>query len=112
MSLSYLRQTGKLQDTKDKKAPTEEHLSGLREALAMITGTPLKDEEKREGETPKIEPAKEEVKISYEEKVHIKEKVEAPEEKIVEEKKVVEGEKSAPHKEVPEEVLRRILDIK
>ena len=87
VSLSYLRQNHA--KPKDKKAPSEEHLADLRATLAMIT----KDES------------------GLEEKVDIKE-AEAPKhEEVKTAPKIEERQAQSARKEVPEDVLKRILEI-
>lgn len=87
VSLSYLRQNHA--KPKDKKAPSEEHLADLRATLAMIT----KDES------------------GLEEKAGIKE-VEAPKhEEVKTASKIEERQAPSERKEVPEDVLKRILEI-
>lgn len=94
VSLSYLRQTGKIESTKEKKAPTEEHLSELRKALASLTGEnfsdPQKNEEHHGGQS------EEKKELPKEEKKHEEVKRVVPEEKV---------------SEVPEEVLKKILNL-
>lgn len=82
VSLSYLRQTGKIKhEPKDKKAPTNEHLADLRAALQGLVGAET---------TESVMPKKVE---HHEEKTKLEDQnVQAPEKK-----------------EVPEEVLRKIL---
>ncbi|HEY4512058.1 MAG TPA: type IV secretion system DNA-binding domain-containing protein [Candidatus Paceibacterota bacterium] len=103
VSLSYLRQTRK----KEKKAPSDEHLADLRSALASITadinesGEPVSQPSPVQKQTPPIketilkqEPISKESsnaseKVSHTEKTEYKKDV----------------------KEVPEEILKKILEI-
>lgn len=88
VSLSYLRQTGKLKPSeKEKKAPTNEHLADLRAALQGLVG----NGEQTEAPAPKPAPSQ----------VH-----HAPKHDHVPTPPVSKEESA---KEVPEEVLRKIL---
>ncbi len=99
VSLSYLRQNGKLNtDKKDKKAPTNEHLAELRAALQGLVQDPSSDtsvEQREEVSLPKPV-QKQEQKDLVEKTVVVEEKKQSQVEEVV--------------KEVPEEVLRRILE--
>ncbi len=86
VSLSYLRQN----NTREKKAPSKEHLADLRSALAAIAF----DDESSETHDTQHEPVSKPVEVSQ------------------------ESPKQSPHhvepeakKEVPEDVLKRILEI-
>ena len=97
ISLSYLRQNSRKE--KEKKIPTEQHLSDLRAALAAVTGDVKKVEEKAKD----VESKTEDPVVA--EDVKKNENISEPEMK----EKVIEKEKSA--REVPEDVLKRILEI-
>ncbi|MES2223555.1 MAG: type IV secretory system conjugative DNA transfer family protein [Patescibacteria group bacterium] len=92
VSLSYLRQTN--QKPKEKKLPSEEHLAELRSALASVVSSD--DIES----APKSEPRSVEVRHSP-----VQEK--APERKEPIKPEIKQEEK----KEVPEDILKRILEI-
>lgn len=86
VSLSYLRQT----KPKDKKEPTQEHLADLRSALASIMSD-AQSEEKKENTRPEID---------------TQAKVESKTQEPRSDKK-----ENTETKEVPEDVLRRVLEI-
>jgi hypothetical protein len=119
VSLSYLRQTGKLSGEKEKKVPTEEHLSELRSALASLAGDNKEERsvahtppEVREPEVVKIvEKVNEDDNIKVVVPAHEGEKVklviDSPEDKNSSNRA---SERNVD--EVPEDVLKIILDIK
>lgn len=87
VSLSYLKQTGKIQNQKEKKAPTEEHLADLRKALSQIVDI-------REGEGSSVNNSDDKKSVAEEKNF---------------DKNINELDKKT-NKEVPEDVLRRLLD--
>jgi len=95
VSLSYLRQT--TQKPKEKKLPTEEHLADLRSALASITS------DDKEVTQPANANAGNNMQARAEEKILEK----TPEPKI--ENNI--QDKKPDSKEVPEDILKRILGI-
>ncbi|MDB5204356.1 MAG: hypothetical protein JWP09_384 [Candidatus Taylorbacteria bacterium] len=93
VSLSYLRQTN--QKPKEKKLPSEEHLADLRSALAAVVSSEALPE------APKAEPSPRPIHHAS----PVQEK--APERKEPTNPEVKQEEK----REVPEDILKRILEI-
>jgi hypothetical protein len=97
VSLSYLRQTGKIKtEVKDKKAPTNEHLADLRAALQGLVGTENADSVMPVQAVNLPQPPRETARH---------------EDKISEEKSQTTDQRPqvSDAKEVPEDVLRKIL---
>jgi hypothetical protein len=88
VSLSYLRQTA---PKREKKAPTEEHLADLRAALASITNDVAGGEA-----------------VSAPATMSTSAPVQAPK---TETPRPIESSKQESQKEVPEEILKKILEI-
>ncbi len=97
VSLSYLRQS---QQKKEKKAPTEEHLADLRAALASITAD-VAGPEAASAITAPVTPTS---------SVPSEPKVETPKVQMTEARRDAPSKDQGP-REVPEDILKRVLEL-